>query len=288
MKRLLVLALTLFTPLQAASVTDRPFRQVNAAKIQPTTAKTFRFTVFGDFRPPRADAPYPPQFRQTLDAMKSVRPAFALSVGDAWFGYGGSLDHYRGEVALFRAQVSGWDIPIFNVMGNHEVTGSVEREKYLRETFGNLYGSFDYGNAHVVCLDTDEAGSEGRISEKQFRWLERDLARNAQAAATFVVLHRPLFSPMDPDLMRKRSFTERANRDRLHRLFVRHRIAAVFAGHDHLYEERVVDGVRYYITGGAGAPLYEPPAKGGFYHYLVVTVNGKKVAVEVRRLSETR
>ena len=284
MKRHFVIVPLLFTALQAAAVTDRPFPRVNPAQLTPTTAETFRFTVFGDFRPAGSDAPYPPQFRQALDAMSRERPAFTLSVGDAWFGYGGTMEHYRGEVAQFLDLVKGWNVPLFNVMGNHEVTGSSERERYLRETFGNLYGSVDYGTAHFIFLDSDEVGREGRIEGEQLRWLEKDLKQNRKAAALFVVLHRPLFSPKDPDLKRKRSFTDRKNRDNLHRLFVRYKVAAVFAGHDHLYDERVVDGVRYCITGGGGAPLYARPDKGGFHHYLVVTVSGKKATVEVRRL----
>ena len=284
MKRLLALILILFSALQASAVTDRPYPRVNPAPLSAVKPGIFRFTVFGDFRPPQADAPYPPQFRQALDAMKRERPAFALSVGDAWFGYGGTLEHFRGEVAQFLSLVKGWEVPLFNVTGNHEVTGSAERERYLEATLGNLYGSFDYGTAHVICLDTDEVGREGQIAGEQLRWLERDLERNRTAAAIIVAMHRPLFSPRDPELTIKRSFADRENRDLLHRLFVRYRVAAVFAGHEHLHDERVVDGVRYYITGGGGAPLYEPPARGGFYHYLVVTVRGKKMTVAVRRL----
>jgi UDP-2,3-diacylglucosamine pyrophosphatase LpxH len=284
--RLLVFFVMLFTVTRVAAETDRPFSQVNPLTPVSIPASTFRFTVFGDFRPAGADQPYPPQFRQTLDAMKEESPAFAVSVGDAWFGYGGTMEHYRGEVAQFLALVKGWGIPLYNVIGNHEVTASSERERYLRKQFGNLYGSFDYGNAHFICLDTDEVGDEGRIAGKQFRWLKQDLERNQRATSIFIFLHRPLFSPKDPDLAQKRSFTERVNRDTLHRLLVRYKVAAVFAGHDHLYEERVVDGIRYYITGGGGAPLYELPDKGGFYHYLSVVVRGKKTTVEVRRFLE--
>ncbi len=284
MKQLLIIGVILCAVTQVFAITDRPFPRVNRAKLQPAVTETFRFTVFGDFRPATSDAPYPPQFRQALDAMQRVQPAFALSVGDAWFGYGGTMAHYQGEVAQFLAQVRDWGVPLFNIIGNHEVTGSAERERYLRETVGNLYGSFDYGNAQFICLDTDEAGTEGRIAGEQLRWLGQDLESNRKASLIFVVLHRPLFSPKDPDLALKRSFVDRTSRDNLHKLFVRYKVNAIFAGHDHLYEERVVDGIRYYITGGGGAPLYELPEKGGVYHYLLVTVRGEKAVVELRRL----
>jgi 3',5'-cyclic AMP phosphodiesterase CpdA len=218
--------------------------------------------------------------------MRADKPDFAASVGDAWYGYGGSFDHFRSEIDAFMAQVDKWDVPLYSAFGNHEVTGSAEREEYLKKRFGNLFGSFDFGDAHFIFLDSDEVGKEGVISGKQLSWLECDLETNGGASAVFVFLHRPLFSVEDPELKRGRSFRNRENRDALHRLFVTYRVKAVFAGHEHLFDERTVDGIRYYITGGGGAPMGAIPDKGGFFHYLLVTVSGKKVAVEVKRLQE--
>ena len=38
----------------------------------------------------------------------------------------------------------------------------------------------------------------------------------------------------------------------------RHPIEAVFAGHEHFYERGEVDGLRYFVIGGGGAPLEDP------------------------------
>ena len=116
----------LFTVTRVAAVTDRPFYQVNPLTPVPIPASTFRFTVFGDFRPAKADDPYPPQFRQTLDVMKAETPAFAVSVGDAWFGYGGTMEHYRGEVAQFLPLVKGWRVPLYNIIGRNIADRAVE------------------------------------------------------------------------------------------------------------------------------------------------------------------
>ena len=283
----LALALFLFlAAVTAFAMADRPFQPVNHAVPSPMPAGTFRFAVFGDFRPAKADAPYPPQFTLVRDALSSEKPIFAVSTGDAYFGYGGTMAQFTEEVKGFIAATRTWDTPLFNVIGNHDVTGSAERETYLKRVYGNLYGSVDVGIAHFIFLDSDEVGREGKVAGEQLAWLERDLKVNRGAAAIFVFLHRPLFSVLDPDLRRRKSFSDRKNRDALHRLFVRFKVAGVFAGHEHLYDERVVDGVRYWITGGGGAPLYAPPDRGGIYHYLLVTVSGKKVVVELKRLQE--
>jgi hypothetical protein len=37
-----------------------------------------------------------------------------------------------------------------------------------------------------------------------------------------------------------------------------HPIEAVFAGHEHFYERGELDGIRYFVFGGGGAPLEDP------------------------------
>ena len=54
-----------------------------------------------------------------------------------------------------------------------------------------------------------------------------------------------------------------------------------FAGHIHTYAEATRDGVRYIITGGAGAPLYAREHPQAFYHHVRVTVNGTDVSTEI-------
>ena len=72
-----------------------------------------------------------------------------------------------------------------------------------------------------------------------------------------------------------------ANRDEIHRLFVKYGVKAVFSGHEHLFNRSVHDGITYVVTGGAGAPNDAAPEDGGFQHYLLVTVNGGGVSITV-------
>ena len=55
----------------------------------------------------------------------------------------------------------------------------------------------------------------------------------------------------------------------------------VFLGHEHLYLRKTIDGIPHIIVGGGGAPLYAKDEDGGFHHYVLVTVDGDKVAGEV-------
>jgi hypothetical protein len=87
-------------------------------------------------------------------------------------------------------------------------------------------------------------------------------------------MHRPLeswfqgdFNPDDADV--------------LHELFRQHGVRAVFAGHDHFFDERERDGVRYFTVGGGGGTLYAQPPRGGFSHYLLVRSDNGELEVDV-------
>lgn len=265
----------------AIALTDRPVSHLNDAAIIQPSADEFTFIVFGDFRTSRRDRAYPSVFEQILREVDIISPSFIISTGDAYYGYGGSMQGFKNEVDYFLSKIKGIDVPFFNVTGNHEVGGDTERERYAEKRFGRLYGSFDFGNSHFIMLNSDEVGKQGTISGEQLKWLEKDLQANKDAENIFVFMHRPMFSVIDPDLTAGRSFKDRGNRDHLQSLFKKYKIKAVFAGHEHIFNEAVKDGVRYIITGGAGSPLYQPPAKGGFFHYLMVRVKGTDVSVDV-------
>ena len=70
-------------------------------------------------------------------------------------------------------------------------------------------------------------------------------------------------------------------RDRLEALMVQSRVTVFFAGHEHYYSRKTVNGIMHIISGGGGAPLYAIEEVGGFYHFIVVTVDGGRVSGEV-------
>lgn len=277
----LIIILLLLSAGVSFAVSDKPFTHLNpAALIQPSTGE-FTFAVFGDFRPSRRDRPYSEAFLKMLDEMNMISPSFILSVGDAYYGYGGSFQRFKNEIDYFLSRIKSLDTPFFNVIGNHEAGGALERENYIKDRFRNLYGSFDYGNSHFILLDTDEAGREGTIQGEQLKWLEKDIEANKNAENIFVLMHRPLFSALDGELNKGKSFKDKSNRDNLHRLFKKYGVRAVFAGHEHLFSETVKDGIKYFITGGGGSPLDQSPSKGGFFHYLIVKVKDRDMVIDV-------
>ncbi|MFN3480394.1 MAG: metallophosphoesterase family protein, partial [Thermodesulfovibrionales bacterium] len=246
----LALILLLLACSQLFAVTDRPLRVINDVQLAGTDSKEFSFIVFGDFRTSRRDRPYHDALLMIMKEIEMVNPDFAVSTGDAYYGYGGSFQRFKNEIEYFEAISRKLSVPFFNVIGNHEVAGGGKREDYIKERFGNLYGSFDYGNSHFIVLNTEEKGKEGKIMGEQLKWLKKDLESNKNVTNIFVFMHRPMFSIIDPDLVFGKSFRDKENRDYLHSLFREFKVKAVISGHEHLYSETIKDGIRYIITGG--------------------------------------
>jgi len=68
------------------------------------------------------------------------------------------------------------------------------------------------------------------------------------------------------------------------------KVELIFAGHDHAYERGEGQGLKYIISGGAGAPLYSRDNRApetqifeSVHHFLEVAVEGDKMTVLARR-----
>ncbi len=174
-------------------------------------------------------------------------------------------------------------MPVKHVIGNHEVTGGKIAREFFEKILGKTYYSFDYKNAHFVILDCEFAGDYHRIGDQQFDWLKKDLASaKGKYDHIFVFAHEPLY-PVDGHIGSSLDKYP-AHRDRLADL-LRNAGAVFFAGHEHLYDYSVHDGLIQVITGGGGAPLYKSKkGTGDFYHFVVVKIDGRTAEMTVARL----
>jgi len=88
-------------------------------------------------------------------------------------------------------------------------------------------------------------------------------------------------------------------RDAWSPLFEKYQVTAVFTGHDHVYSRFLHKGVPYFVTGGAGAPLYPRKERPGrldeevllaferVNHYMRVEVTGTLVDITAVRVDGT-
>jgi predicted phosphodiesterase len=252
---------------------DLPLAQKLSA-LEKITGK-FSFAVIGDNR--TGDDIY----RKVIGQVLERKPAFIVNTGDQIEKPGN-----REMWANFWEMSKAVTVPYFFTVGNHdihpEVAGSEETYKEQVNLPGNeLYYSFVAGNSLFIVLDSYIKGEDKRITGEQFKWLEQILASSKQKHK-FVFVHHPLYPEAGKGKHHGNSLDRyKEERDRLQALFVKHKVAMVFLGHEHLYLRKTVDGIPHIIAGGGGAPLYAKDEDGGFHHYVLVTVDGDKVSGEV-------
>lgn len=234
---------------------------------------SFSFVVFGDChvgRSPETDA-ICRELVSRLNREKDV--AFAVNVGD--FADHGKKSAYEKYLRI----ISGLRIKVYHVPGNHDLAG--DGYKYYKQMINDkYYYSFDHGNSHFVILNNAYARSFGA---KQFAWLKQDLA-STKKKHIFVFMHRPMFDPAE--IFSGYVMSGREVIKELMRIFDKHGVDYVFAGHIHGYASSRRDSTFYVVSGGGGGPLHLPKDFGGFHHYVKISVEGDKVEDMIVRINE--
>ncbi len=235
----------------------------------------FSFVVIGDDRSGEEI------YKKIVALVMERKPDFIVNTGDLIATPGNAK-----EWAKFWEMSKPITVPYFLTVGNHDVQSKVpfSEQTYRKEVDlpGNeLYYSFVAGNSLFIVLDSCLDDRAQRIEGEQLKWLEGVLARSDQQHK-FVFLHHPLYTELGKGHHAHDSLDKYPEkRDRIAALFAKYKVNAVFAGHEHYYERRTVDGVTYIITGGGGAPIYDKEEYGGFNHFVLLTVDGEKVSAEV-------
>ncbi len=248
----------------------------------PEDTQDFTFLVV-------ADMGILPPAKMIIGRMLLEDASFVLHPGD--LSYANGLTFVWGlwfdQIMPLAARV-----PYMPSIGNHEDEPDLGVTSYLgRFTLPNneRWYSFDWGNAHIVSLDTE---SPYTLDSDQLIWLENDLASaSADPDTDWIVafFHAPPYSA-SPERGSNPSV-----RNLISPLLETYGVDVVFNGHAHVYErshpirdEVVVDrdpglyedpeGTIYVVTGGGGALLYRSGTADwtavtrSIYHYVRVDV----------------
>jgi len=232
--------------------------------------RQFIFAIAGDNRG-GVPVVQPRVFWRILSELRALGPAFVLGPGDLIAGYESDETVIRQEWAEFKRAVDTLDMPYYPIVGNHDVWDE-QSQRIWDELFGPTDRSFDYGNCHFVWIDSNRGEYDKPVPPDQLAWLEQDLAAHQDAEHRIVLMHVPWWSYAEDRAAWLRD---------VHPVLLKHRVDMVVAGHTHGYEKDVIDGIAYYVSGGAGAPKDMDEATGGIYHYLIVRVDGPALRVAV-------
>jgi hypothetical protein len=257
----------------------------------PEADAPFMFVVFGDSRSRAASHQW------VVNRVRREVPDFILGTGDMvndgyqeveWQQF------FEIERDLLRENA------MFPSVGNHDRQGRGRTADNYRKYFSlpenspdpERYYAFTYGNARFLILDSNTYSFS--LSD-QTAWIEQQLqaARlDKSIKHIFVSMHHPPFS-----VSLHGGQTEL--RERWTPLYEKYDVDAVFSGHDHVYSRAERNDVKYFVSGGGGAPLYPRHRKPSkidtkavqyferINHYLRVSVIGDFVEVTAIRADGT-
>jgi hypothetical protein len=243
----------------------------------------FSFLVYGDNRTDAAS------HAAIVRSMLELPTDFIVNTGDL-VQDGASDANWQSffdvEAPLMRSR------NVFSCVGNHEITDGAGTNylRYLgptRDAHGEgkpkLYGSFRWADARFFLLDAFESFE----SSPERAWLDDELARadaEPGLAWRIVVMHQSPWSAGP------HGGNARALRAGIPELFAAHHVDLVLAGHDHIYERGYASGIRYVVSGGGGAPLYEVEHRllstrkvEAVHHVVLATVEGDTMKLVTKR-----
>jgi 3',5'-cyclic AMP phosphodiesterase CpdA len=210
----------------------------------PNTPRSIRFAVIGD-----AGSGELPQYEVSarMQAFRRVFPFdFVIMAGDNVYD-GGTREDYRRKFELPYKPLLDAGVTFHAAIGNHDDPNQPDYAPF--HMGGERYYTFapdapgllarDAGVRFFV-LDTE---SPDRL---QMAWLERELSAS-DAVWKIAVFHRPLYTSG------RYGYGARDLRRIIEPVLVKHDVAVVISGHEHLYERtKPQRGITYFTSGGAG------------------------------------
>jgi 3',5'-cyclic AMP phosphodiesterase CpdA len=249
-------------------------RSAGSFKTFPERRTPLKFVVFGD-----SHASVKEQ-RQRAVALIKLDPAFIIHTGDMT-NHGGYEEYTK---YLFQPAAEALRrVPVWPARGNHEERG-VQHRNVFRLPGNAWWYSFDYGDAHFVCLDSTIWRWEDakRLTAEMLRWCENDLARSG-ALWKIVFCHEP---PYDIAEMRCNW-----GRDTVLPILRRHGVDLVMSGHSHTYQrfrpmywpgQNDRRPITFIVSGGAGGGRTEPEraqphvaASSSKMHFMLYSIDGQ-------------
>ena len=203
----------------------------------PASSDTFAFVAFGDTRSDSA------AHQSVIDGILTCDFAFATHVGD-FINDGYSMSDWRTFFNVEDTLLG--DHHFLPAIGNHEAPFWPYDTLFILPDSEDYY-SLNYGNAHVVILNT-----EIDLYGVQRDWLINDLilaSNDSTIDWIFASFHRPPYSSGNHG-------SQMDVRNAWCSIFEQYNVDIAFAGHDHDYERTIsINDVVYIVTGGGGAPL---------------------------------
>jgi 3',5'-cyclic AMP phosphodiesterase CpdA len=265
-------------------------RSVNRNSLTlPNHATSVKFAVIGD-----SGRGTPPQHEiaAQMTAYREDFPfAFVLMLGDNIYEGPATRDDYRRKFEEPYGRLLDQGVRFYASLGNHDDPRAVAYPLFNMD--GERYYSFSPPEDLLAKIATRVeffALDSTNLDRTQLRWLDHRLEAS-RAAWKICFFHHPLYTSG-----RYRG-SARGFRLILEPLLVRHRVDAVFSGHEHIYQRtELQSGIQYFVSGGAGSLRRGDAASASYvarsfdtdYHFMLVEIEHEALHFQaVSRTGET-
>lgn len=224
-------------------------------------SQNYKFIVWGD-----SQFQNPDEFEKIVKETELLKPAFVIHTGDMIHGYTYDINNARRQWKRFKKQIAPLTVPFYPTPGNHDVT-TKEIQPAFQEAWGKdkLFYSFDYKNSHFIILNVFLDQQFDTIPDNEFAWLERDLEKSKNADHIFLSFHSPLYLKKNYDWKPVQQLLKKYN------------VEAVFTGHYHIYDYRLIDSIKYFCINSSGNMKFVNHLAGYTHGFLYVSVEDNKV-----------
>ncbi len=197
--------------------------------------------------------------------VKETSVDFILHLGDI------TADGSEERLRAFQKITMNSTVPVFSTPGNHDIKKLNSTDSYKRY-FGNSEYYFNYGGYLFISLDSTKAS----FSEKGLKFLEVILNKFPNIPKV-IFTHMPLFDPRGND--NDHALLNKTQSTQILSMIANYNVKLVLSGHIHYFNHTVKNGTHFLTSGGGGAILYEPPERGGFYHYTKIKITTNSINI---------
>ncbi|TFB13647.1 T9SS type A sorting domain-containing protein [Candidatus Marinimicrobia bacterium MT.SAG.4] len=212
---------------------------------------TLRVAIIGDYGSARSAE------GDVANLVKSWNPDLIITTGDNNYedGLASTIDdnigqYYHDYISPYLGSYgAGADINrFFPSLGNHDYRCTICPQPYLDYfTLPNneRYYDFKWGPVHFFSISSDSKEPDGiNSSSIQALWLKTTMSESTQPLK-IVYMHHPPFSS-----------SSHGSTEIMQWPFKEWGADAVIAGHDHVYERIILDGLPYFVNGLGGKSIY--------------------------------
>ncbi|OGL36401.1 hypothetical protein A3E49_03890 [Candidatus Saccharibacteria bacterium RIFCSPHIGHO2_12_FULL_49_19] len=187
----------------------------------------------------------------------SERPKFVVNLGDSIEDVNNRADDIK-EFKKAIKLLSPLEMPVYHLIGNHDVKTLSHKEVAKIFGYEQLYYSFDYGKFHFVILSFEITGNHQKdpgdiaavLPKEQVQWLKQDLKSTKKPTVVF-----EHYGLADDDMVGNFWFSKQPDKAHLsNKLDVRkvledsEKVKAVFTAHQHWNRMFVHNGIPYFTV----------------------------------------